>query len=345
MDFMVEEEGEEKKEKESEKKEEESEKEEKISSNEDGLVDKIRENPWVGATVVLFIVLIVSVFYSGGAVTGNVISGDDAGQNLVGFVKARTGIAPTVVSVEDKDTFYAVTIDFNGQETPLFVTKDGKYMVDSLVPLTGVPPPGSGSQPPQQQQPQDVPKSDKPEVELFIWSYCPYGVIAQGPMAEVAQLLGDKADFKAVLFHDGHGAYEKQQNKIQECIQKEESAEKYWKYANGFVETIYPTCGQNRDIECDKLESIKIMDSVGIDSGKIMVCVDTVGDALFSQAIQNAGANGVTGSPSVVINGVKVNVGRDAESYKNAVCNAFNSAPEECGQVLSGDAQQAAGSC
>ena len=38
------------------------------------------------------------------------------------------------------------------------------------------------------QETQTVPKSDKPVVELFIWSYCPYGVQAQGPLAEVAKL-------------------------------------------------------------------------------------------------------------------------------------------------------------
>ena len=39
---------------------------------------------------------------------------------------------------------------------------------------------------------------------------------------------------------------------------------------------------------------------------------------------------GVQGSPTLVINGVIVQTGRDSASYLSAICSAFNSAPEEC---------------
>ena len=52
---------------------------------------------------------------------------------------------------------------------------------------------------------------------------------------------------------------------------------------------------------------------------------------------QNARANslGVGGSPTFIINGAQVQVSRTAESIKEAVCNAFNTKPEECSQSLS----------
>ena len=39
---------------------------------------------------------------------------------------------------------------------------------------------------------------------------------------------------------------------------------------------------------------------------------------------------GVGGSPTLVINGQKVQSGRDAQSILNAVCGAFTDNPEEC---------------
>jgi len=38
----------------------------------------------------------------------------------------------------------------------------------------------------------------------------------------------------------------------------------------------------------------------------------------------------VGGSPTLVINGVKAQAGRDSISLLNAICGAFNVAPEEC---------------
>ena len=179
---------------------------------------------------------------------------------------------------------------------------------------------------------------------MFIWSYCPYGVLAQEPLAEVASILADKADFKAFLYYDGHGAYETQQNKIQACIQ-EKDKDKYWAYATGFVDDVYTACGQSKDIECNEEESIKLMKSLGINSDEIMSCVESEGADLIKADADYAKSLGVTGSPTVIVNGVKTNVGRNAEAYKGAVCEAFNDAPEECGTVLDSTSAAAAGSC
>ncbi|MFH1364935.1 MAG: hypothetical protein ABIH52_04780, partial [Candidatus Aenigmatarchaeota archaeon] len=58
-----------------------------------------------------------------------------------------------------------------------------------------------------------------------------------------------------------------------------------------------------------------------------------------------AGELGVTGSPTLVINGVRANVARNAESFKTAVCGAFNDAPGDCSTELSSDAAAAQGNC
>ncbi len=163
-------------------------------------------------------------------------------------------------------------------------------------------------------------------------------------MAAVANLLGDSADFTIVPYYDGHGAYETQQNKIQSCIQELEPA-KYWSYAAGFVANIYPKCSSARTEECDKTESVTLMKTLGIDSTKVLACVDSKGADLNNAASKKAQASGVSGSPTLIINGVIVNTARNAEAYKTAVCSAYNTAPAECSETLDSSAAAAQGNC
>ena len=297
---------------------------------------KIKKNPWVLTTIVLGVLVIIALLNNGFALG---ISANKASQNLLEYYQNNGVEGLSIESVEKISGLYQVNFEYQGNTVPMYVTKDGKYIAASLSPLII-----SDSEPKDTEQ-QNIPKSDKPKVELFIWGYCPYGVQAQGPLAEVASLLRDYADFKAVLYYDGHGAFETQQNKIQECIQ-EIAPEKYWDYAAKFVTDIYPKCGTSKDVDCDKTESVKLMKSLGIDSTKILSCVDEKGDDLLSTASSRAKSLGVTGSPTLVINGVKANPSsRTADAFKSSICTAFNTPPEACGEQLSAAENTASGSC
>jgi len=306
--------------------------------NKADLMDKARQNPWMISTIVLGLLFIVFLF-GGASFTGNTISSKTVGDNFESFALAK-GIDVSVNNVEVVDGLYEVS--FSSEEmgdSSVFITLDGKNLINGLIPLESLESPESDS------VSQDIPKSDKPVVELFVWGYCPYGVQAQGPLAEVASLLGDYADFNTVLYYDGHGEFETEQNKIQECIQKI-APEKYWAYASGFVSDIYPKCSSSRTVECDKTESVNLMKSLGIDSDEILNCVDTEGDKLIADASTNAKDLGVTGSPTLVINGVKANPSsRTAEAFKTLICESFNDAPEACTSVLSDNAAAASGNC
>jgi hypothetical protein len=275
---------------------------------------------------------------------GEILSPQEAGEMMVNTLNEKVvqGGGVTLVRVEEEQDFYTVITSYQGGEVPIFVSKDGEYWFQSAIKLEDIPDPAGQTPPPSTGT---VPKSDKPVIDLFIWSYCPYGVSAQGPLADVATLFGDKAEFNAVMYHDGHGAYETQQNKIQACIQ-EVDKDNYWAYADRFVDEIYPVCGASRDVDCDKTESIKVMDSLGIDSSAVMSCVDSEGEALIAEDRQYAGSLGVTGSPTIVINGVKASPSsRTAEAFKASVCQGFNDPPEECGEQLSATAATTSGSC
>lgn len=300
-------------------------------NNQDGLMDRLKENPWMVSTAILAILALILILPGAvGRVTGNVVSGNSAAENLLAFYESGGATGLSIDSVEKISGVYRINFNYQGQVVPVYTTIDGKY-AGTLSPIVQQTETSSetGSV--------EIVKSDKPKVELFIWGYCPYGVQAQGPLAEVAELLKDKADFSAVLYYDGHGEFETQQNKIQECIQKLEPT-KYWSYAAGFVNDVYPVCSQSRDVACDKTESVKVMKSVGINSDAVMSCVDSQGEDLIAKASDYSSELGVQGSPTLIINGVKVNTARNAEAFKEAVCSAFNTEPSECSETLSSTA-------
>lgn len=262
-------------------------------------------------------------------------------QSYPGIEIVSDGVAESTDIPGTYEVSITMTYQDMPQTAPYYVSKDGNWMFGGLIDLNEeFQSPDTPSTP----ATTELQKSDTPKAELFIWSYCPYGVQAQGPLSEVALLLEDYAHFDAVLYYDGHGAYETQQNKIQACIQ-EVAPESYWDYASGFVETIYPKCGASRDVECDKAESVNLMKSLGIDDAAVMTCVDEQGDDLLADHTARASDYGVTGSPTLIINGARVNAARNSEAFKAAICDAFNAPPEECGETLSMESAAASGSC
>ena len=300
----------------------------------------IRRNPWIIFTIILLILVIVILIlnYSGKS------SGEKVGKNFVNFINSKGDAKIEYVNASAfSSDLYEVTVSSQGKEIPVYITKDGEYFVQIVAKIEAVNDSGGnqGTNPPDNT---NIVKSNRPSIDLFIWGYCPYGVTAQGPLSEVANLLSNYADFRAVMYYAGHGEHEVEQNKIQECIQKV-SPDKYWDYAGKFVEEIYPKCGPSRDVSCDLNESIALMNSLGINSDSVMDCVKSEGDALSKTDSALAHELGVKGSPTLVINGKIVNVARNADAYKKAVCEAFNNPPEACGTNLTSQGSTASGNC
>jgi len=186
----------------------------------------------------------------------------------------------------------------------------------------------------------NVPKTDKPAMEVFVMSYCPYGLQMEKSAITVKKLFGDKADIKIMFVnYIMHGKQEIDENTRDYCIQKEQP-DKFWAYLECFVSN-----GQ----------SDSCLTQAGVDKQKMDSCVATA-DQQFSISyyfgntstwaggryppyLVNNDENvlyGVQGSPSVVINGEQADIWpRSPENVKNYLCCAFNNPPAECQQNLS----------
>jgi len=302
---------------------------------------------WKIFSLVLLVALVGSVYmnFRGVSFSGQ-LSSNDVGKKVIDFINnnlVQPGTSASLVSVKDMGSYYEIITSYQGQQIPVYATKDGKILFLQAIDMAQQTQRQTQATP--QQQTQEIPKRDRPTAELYIFSYCPYGVTTLDSFAVVGKLLSNKTNMKVKFFSDMHGKHELQQNKIQECIQ-EVDPQKYWEYASRYLKTVYSKCSSTRDISCDKNESITLMKEVGIDADKVMKCVEERGEELYKRDIADAEKFGLTGSPSLVINDVHVSgFDRSPEGIKKLVCSSFTTPPAECSQVLSTSSSKSAGSC
>ena len=303
---------------------------------------KKKLNRWKISSFALGLLLVLTLTMGGSPSFSGSLSEDQVGQTALDFI--NTGLlqgqaTATLNGVTTENGLFKLSVNVQGQETPIYVNQDATLMFLSAIPMTEIT--GAASATPSQQAsaPTEVPTSDKPEVELFVMSHCPYGTQNEKGALPVAYLLGDKIDFdiKYVYYamHPTQGEVEEQAN--QYCIQTEQE-DKFLDYLECFLE----------DGDSDRCYA-----EVGIDTDALASCFDTVDQEynimanledtsswlngrypLFNIHKEDNEKYGVGGSPTIVINGQKVQVGRDSVSILNAVCGAFNEAPEECNTQL-----------
>ena len=314
-----------------------------------------KSSMWQITSAILGLLLIVSIFTSGfgfrdgsGKITG-MMTADAAADKAVNFIGSNLlaeGQTATLKSVEEDNQLYMVRLEIGGQEFKSYITKDGKLLFPSAIDLEEV------ESTPQQATPPpsgNVLKKEKTEVDLFVMSYCPYGMQAQKAMVPVMELLGDKADIKIrFVNYIMHGKEEIDENNVQYCIQKEQG-NKMVSYLGCFLES--------QDSEACLVEA-------GVDKRKLDSCISEA-DKQFGieadYADKGSWSNGrypkykvddglnnkysVSGSPTLIINGQSYSGSRTPEGFKQAICAGFEEPPEECEVVLSGAAAAASGSC
>jgi len=274
------------------------------------------------------------------------LSAQKAAEKAIDFINQNMlpeGITASLIEAVEDNGLYKFKLNVESQdqateEHTAYVTKDGKLLFVDVIDMDKSiesESPGPVAI--------DVPKEEKPDVKLFIMSYCPYGLQAQKMFLPVYELLGKKADMGVYFVnYIMHGEEEINENLIQYCIQKQEP-QKFINYLGCFV--------KDGDSE-------KCLSGAGVDQGKLADCIMTTDKEynIYSQyEDQSTWLNGqfpkfdvhtdlneqygIRGSPTVVINGSIVQISpRSPEQFKQVVCQAFNASPEECEQALSGTA-------
>lgn len=237
-----------------------------------------------------------------------------------------SGTTATVKNVTDEGDVYNVNLDVAGKDYTSYMSKDGSKFFQSGINMVTFAAENQAQQaaaPAGDNQASapaaNAPKSDKPKVELFVMTHCPYGLQAEKGILPAFAALGNKIDAKIRFVHYFmHGDKEEQETYNQVCIREEQAA----KYDN------YLTCftGSGDTAACQT--------QAGIDAKKLNSCVASKAKGYYKTDSDLSNGYGVGGSPTLVINGVQSEAGRDSASYLAGICAAFNNAPAECSKQL-----------
>jgi hypothetical protein len=295
------------------------------------------------ATVILAIALIAALAFAfkGGAAGATMGSADKdvVAQKTVEYLNTNFGTTATVTGVEEKAGVYELTLDIQGQNTTVYVTKDGNMIFPVAIDKNAKETPSTANNTQTPAKAATMTKSATPTVELFVMSHCPYGTQTEKGILPVVNLLGSKIDFTVkFVYYSMHGQTEINEELNQYCIQKDFSS-KYISYLSCFLKAGNTT-------EC--------LASTKIDTAALNKCINDTDAKYNVTALFNDKSTWLSGryplvnlykadndkykvggSPTLIINGVEASAGRDSASLLKAVCGAFTTMPSECSTNLS----------
>ncbi|MBD3209188.1 DsbA family protein [Candidatus Woesearchaeota archaeon] len=204
--------------------------------------------------------------------------------------------------------------------------------------------------------------SDKPRLDYFVMAFCPYGNPADEAAAAVHGLLGDAVDIVPhyiIGLQDGqmsslHGVGEGNQGVRELCALEEYGYDAFF----SFVEATNAQCASGNVETCWEAAAA----AGGLTESQIAgvnACFDDRWtDITTAQSTTNYALRTINprnqhelipplSSPTFLINGEAYLGSRDAESLKQALCDAFvgGEEPSACGTTLTQDAAASSGSC
>ncbi len=299
---------------------------------------------------ILFVVafLVFAVVISGCSVNlkkAKTLNPEQAKTRITEFINKNLMSNGETVEVKDfvlENGLYKMSVALpNNQTIDAYMTKDGSKFFPQVMDLAKIESEAAGGSTAQAPV-AEAPKSDKPVVEVFVMSHCPYGTQIEKGVIPVAETLKNKIDF-SIKFCDYamHGEKELQEQLKQYCISKEQPG-KYFAYLKCFLKA-------GDSATCSKTAGLASVDSCIAKSDKEFSITKNFNDKStwkgdyppFSIFAADNTKYGVQGSPTLVINGAQVESGRDSKSLLATICTAFNNAPEECSTELSGAAPSA----
>ncbi|MFP3949540.1 MAG: DsbA family protein [Candidatus Micrarchaeia archaeon] len=281
-------------------------------------------------------------------------------------------VTVTFTRYEEADSHVALYYDVMGQEMPLYVSKNYKYIYPSAMDVSTMEEEVAAAKEQylanlsaQPEEPEGFPTSAEPEVYLFLMSNCPYGNLAENAIVDVVGLLEGNVSFEPVyIIYDEsvhpsysadsgeclvdennetycsmHGLYELEQGIREKMIYNRYGEATWAEYATAVNSECFDT---GKDIEtCWKT----VAEAQGINTTEIEESFDSEKYTILEREKQITFSTQNFGSPSMIINGVKYSGPRSPEAYKEAICSSFTESPEECFSELSDEQEGPAGQC
>ncbi|MEI7690727.1 MAG: hypothetical protein WCI63_03825 [bacterium] len=283
----------------------------------------------------LIALLVIIVFVGGGYAFVKYFGQKDIGpdaaktkvEKYINENLVQAGTKATVKNIVANGNLYKVTLTVGTQEVIGYVTKDGKLFFPQAYEMDKTSAEKSASKAASNEKTTAETKADVPTVDLFVMSYCPYGLQMERGVLPAVESLGNKIKFNLkFVSYTLHGQKEVDENTNQYCIAKTQPAK-----LNAYLKCFWQKSTGTADA---------CMTSTGINAQQVKTCVadaktqfnPTEKDYSIDKADNTK--YGVEGSPTLVVNGTTVSSGRDSASVLKAICSGFKTQPKECSATL-----------
>lgn len=268
------------------------------------------------------------------------------------YLTAGQQVQLTYKRYEDTSDHIILYYDLNGKEMPLYVSRDFKYLYPNSIEVQNFTaeiaqakaealanPPAAAA------APTEPTKTAEPDVGIYVMAFCPYGNQAEDALKDVVNLLADSVSFEPVYIISGSaGSYQSLHgpNELNEDIREKIIFDKYGEKAwMAFVFDVNANCTVNTAETCWKDAAAR----TGVDAAAVEATYNTSFNQIADEEVAKTNAAGVSGSPTIIMNGATYSGGRTADSIKTWICSGFTTEPAACSQNLSATATAASGSC
>lgn len=256
----------------------------------------------------------------------------------------QPGTEISIKEVVEEAGLYKIVVNLpDGQEIDSYLSMDGKKFFPQVMDIeeteAKTADTSNGAEAQQQKGLSDITKTEKPVVEAFIMSHCPYGTQIEKGLIPVMKTLGEKADIQIkFVSYAMHGEKELDEQLRQHCIQ-EEQTDKFLPYLECFLEDDnYERCLAETNINTRTMATCVVATDKEYKVKELFADKSTWSGGRYPQFNIHKTENdqyGVKGSPAFVVNGTNISTGRDAASLLATVCAGFDNPPAECSTELS----------
>ena len=249
------------------------------------------------------------------------------------------GTKVEIGKITEESGLYKMVITVEGQEVTSYMSKDMTKFIPQLIDTKELEESKSEEEAAQAEAAEVKVKSDKPEVEVFVMSHCPYGTQIERGVLPVLKALGTTVNSK-IKFVDYamHGEKEVKEQLRQYCIQEKEP-QKFYAYLDCFLASASGSEAESKTCLATAQINQTLMTQCVAQTDQQFKVTALLSDKSswvsgqfpqFNISKEDNEKYGVQGSPTLVINGEMIQAGRDSVSLMKAICSAFNTPPAAC---------------
>ncbi len=184
---------------------------------------------------------------------------------------------------------------------------------------------------------------NKPQVDFFVMSYCPYGNQAEELLKPVFDKLKGKADFnpRYVIYTQGTGCYTDDDGtqlcSLHGAAELNEDVRELCVY-NNYGEQEWFDFALAMNSKCDYKNAdtcwTDVAKDLGLDTDMIETCFNENKVKYAREQYELNKMLGVRGSPTLFFEGEKYAGARSSNGYLSAICAGFDDAPAECSEAV-----------